>query len=135
MSNKLKKIAASVVAAATLAVGTTGISASAKKLYYTFNLGRGGSAWSSGNEKDDDDQNAYVYTTTGNVTSQAYQYFTLYKTQNTASANAISKSKKIDGVGKRFVINYTTKRGTGSISYIRATASYNASNVHGYWFS
>jgi hypothetical protein len=134
---KFKKIAASIMVAVTLATSATGaISASAAKERFYFSLGdRGQSGWSEGNEKDDNEQTAYIHTETGSVTSTAYEYFTLYKTQNATTANKLSDSKKISSLGAAYTIPYTTYRGTGSISYIHASSSYYGSSVSGYWYA
>jgi len=134
---KFKRLAASIMAAATLATSAIGVmSASAAKERFYFNLGdRGQSAWSDGNEKDDDEQTAYIHPETGYLTSTSYEYFTLYKAQNATTANKLSDSKKISSLGATYTIPYTTYRGTGSISYIHATSSYYGSNVSGYWYA
>lgn len=54
---KFKRLAASIMAAATLATSAIGaMSASASKERFYFDLGgQGQSAWSAGNEKDDNE--------------------------------------------------------------------------------
>ena len=134
---KFKRLAASIMAAATLATSAIGaMSASASKERFYFDLGgRRLSAWSAGNEKDDNEQTAYIHPETGYITSAAYEYFTLYKAQNATTANKLSNSKKISSLGVTYTIPYTTYRGTGSISYIHATSSYYGSDVSGYWYA
>lgn len=133
---KLKKILAVVLATATIATSAMGITANAANETFSFDLDPyGDSDWSYGNEKDDNEQTAYIHPQTGYVNSTHCIYFTLYKATNTASSNKISNSKKISSLGGTYTIPYTTYRGTGSISYIYANTSYYDANVVGYWYS
>lgn len=133
---KFKRIVATIMATASIATGAMGITANAAKARFYFDFDdKGGSAWSSGNEKDDDEQLAYIHPETGYITSTSYEYFTLYKAQNATASNRLSDSKKITALGVTYTIPYTTYRGTGSISYIHANGSYYGSDVSGYWYS
>lgn len=100
MRKTFKKIAAAVMAAATLVVGTAGMSASA--VQYAFNLGRGGSDTVTANKAN---RLAYasVSVTGGNLSNSAYMYFCL----KNSSGSSISSSKKRTGNGS-FTLDYTT---------------------------
>lgn len=133
---KFKKILATIMATASFATTAMGLTAYAAKENFNFDFnGYGGLQWSLGNEKDDDVQIAYIHPETGYITSDAYEYFTLYKDTDISSSNKLSDSVKITSLGGVYTIPYTTYRGTGSTSYIAATGSYYASDVQGYWYA
>ncbi len=134
MKSKRKLIG--VLAALAIASMSLGITASAERLNFYFQLGdRGASSWSAGNAKDDNEQTAYIYTKSGTVSSSAYLYFTLYKATSSTTANRISNSVQITSNDARYLVPYTTERGTGSISYIHANSGYYGATSGGYWYA
>lgn len=143
MKKTFKKIAASVMAVATLAVGSVGMTASAANHSFWFSLGdKGGYQWSYGNPKDDNEQIAYIHTTSGSVSGAAPAYFTLYKGNNNSgsplSSDKISGTKTISsitGTNSSYQIAYTTWRAANTTSYIYAYAGYSGTSANGYWYS
>lgn len=133
MRKTFKKITAAVMAAATLAVGSVGMTASAANHSFWFSLGdKGGHQWSYGNPKDDNEQIAYIHTTSGSVSGAAPAYFTLYKGNNNSgsplSSDKISGTKTISsitGTNSSYQIAYTTWR----------AANTSGTSANGYWYS
>lgn len=135
-SKKFKKMTTVFLVCAAIATSTLGITASAMKLSFYFNLSdKGGSSWSSGNEKDDNEQTAHIHTTSGTASSSAYIYFQLYKNTDATSANTLSNAVKITSNSGEYLIPYTVYRGAGSISYIHANAGYYGASSSGYWYA
>lgn len=143
MRKTFKKIAAAVMAVTTLAVGAVGMTASAANHSFWFNLGdKGSHQWSYGNPKDDDEQKAYIHTTSGSVSSVAPLYFTLYTgTNNNGSPLAsqkVSNSKTISsltGEYSSYNIYYTKWVGQNTSVYIYANSGYSGSTANGFWYS
>lgn len=134
MTKTFKKIAASVMAVATLAVGAAGMTASATDQSFWFNiLDKGDYSWSSENPKDDAEQKAYIHTLGGSVSSTAPLYFTLYKVNDKVSNRTPITS--ITGYNNSYKINYTTWVGSGSPISIYATSGYRGSSANGFWYS
>lgn len=133
MKKKLKNIIIGAIMAVTLTVPLT---VSAEYKLFSFSLSdQGGSSWSSANEKDDNEQLAYINTTGGNVSSSNACTFTLYKSQTATEANRLTNNKTISSNNAKYTIPYTVLRGAGSFNYIRANAGYYGCSVSGNWYS
>lgn len=143
MKKTIKKIVTSIMAIAALAVGSVGVTANAANHSFWFSLGdKGGHQWSYGNPKDDNEQIAYIHTTSGSVSGAAPAYFTLYKGNNNSgsplSSDKISGTQTISsitGTYNSYHIAYTTWRAANTTSYIYAYAGYSGTSANGYWYS
>lgn len=131
---KIKKIISTVILSLAI-TSTLAFNVYAESHPYTFALGSGGAEFTSGNPKDDNAQNAVIYTNSGNLSSSAFVWFSLWKEQNTTPAtNKISGDLKCTSYA-RYTLSYSTYRSSGTTSYLRANAGYYGVNVSGSWWS
>lgn len=137
MKKTFKKIAASVMAAATL-VSMATVTAFAANKDYSFSVTtsqNSGAAFSAGNKKDDNEQTAYVYTTSGNIVNNDIFYMAVYSYPKYDSTYRATSWKRITSNNGRYLIDYTTYRKQGSTNYLCGDTDKYTVSVEGNWYS
>lgn len=136
---KIKKIAASILAAASIsAMGITSFAATTatatdyKDVYYSFSLSPWKSQFISQGVKQDSSGTNYakVYTEDGNLSDNVYVQFDIFDGYD---GNLISETVKATRNNSSYSIDYTESRGENSISVLRATAGRYSVYSTGYW--
>lgn len=130
---KIKKLIKVAAITGVLAV-VMAMPAFAGRQFFEFDLytEEGGDAHSNIKYKDDNDQNAYIYTTDGNIGSSDDVRIHLIGPYN---ETRYSNDKQIDSSSKRYVFPYTrsVQEGDGIRFYIKSY--YLDAWVEGYWYS
>lgn len=140
MKKTFKKIAAAVMAAAmgTIALAGTTVSASTNGPEdVNISVSAYSSSWnpkSNVDAKDDNDPYAYYNINNGTVSSSKYLYFRLYAEYG-STANPLTASKKITSNSAQFTSAYTTPRGIGSLSYLKANAGTYSATAYGKYYA
>lgn len=135
--NKLKKVIAAVMAAAT--VSALSVSAFAVDYnHYEFDLSpkSGSYAFSPAAEKQDNASYAMARCTGGNVTSTRYVNLSIYKKNTYITSYCVADPVPVTSVGEpedNYQINYNVTRGSGSTNYLCASTGYYAASVEGRW--
>lgn len=135
---KIKKIAASILAAASIsAMGITSYAATAqttsyKDVDYSFSLSPWKSTFTSVGAKEDSSANNYakVYTEDGNLSNNVYAQFDIF---DYADADLISNTVKATSNNSSYRLDYTKALGEGSLNVLRATAGRYSVYSTGYW--
>ena len=131
----IKKILAAAAAAMTVASFGT-VNAFAAKKSYSFAVApsqNSGVAFSAYNAKDDNEQTAYVYTTSGNIASNDLFYMCVC---SIASLDyKVTAWNRITSNSGRYLIGYNTWRGQGTRNYLCADTDRYSVSVEGYWYS
>ncbi len=134
---KIKKLAASILAAASIsAMGITSFAAAKTTSYedvpYSFNLSPWNATFTSVGTKEDSSVNNYakVYTEDGNLSNNVYAQFDIFDYND---ADLISNTVKATSNNSSYRLDYTEARGEGSLNVLRATAGRYSVYSSGYW--
>ena len=134
----IKKILAVVMLVMTVVSMTTITSYAAKKNYsfaVTTSQNKG-AAFSAGNAKDDNEQNAYVVTQSGNIVNSDLFFMAVYKKAVYEDSNRVTGWKRITSNSYTYPpIPYTTYRGKNSTNYLCGDTDKHSVSVEGYWWS
>lgn len=137
----MKKIVKKVIALGTMAivigsVATTTAFAANKNYSFSVTTSQNdGKAFSAGNAKDDNEQRAYVYTTSGNIISNDLFYMSVYKNPYNENANRVTSWKRVTSNSAKYLLDYTTRRGKGSVNYLCGDTDRLFVSVEGNWWS
>lgn len=129
--NKIKRIFASLMAAAT--VGAVSISAFAADTEYYFNFKTydyGGEDSESAVMKQNQKQYATIKVRGGYVSDTAFAYLSVHANEN---GNCVSERKKVTITHDDITLDYTTTRGNGSYNFLKASSGYHGIQLSGYW--
>lgn len=138
MTKSIKKLMATgmaVMAIASVAISVTAFAANKPFSFSVITSQNEGKGYSAGNPKDDNEQTAYVYTTSGNIVSTDQFYMAVYKYPSNDASNKVTSWQRVTENQARYPINYTTWRGQGSTNYLCGDTDKNLVSVEGYWFS
>jgi hypothetical protein len=95
----------------------------------------GGVAFSAPNPKDDNEQNAYIYTQRHNIYSDGVFWYAVRGSANLNSTNYSGYIRVTPDNASRIVKGYNTYAGKGTSLYLQAdTDKYNV-YAEGYWYS
>ncbi len=110
----------------------------AAKKNYSFSVRtdeNSGVAFSASNPKDDDEQTAYIHTTSGNIINSDIFYMAVYSWPQYDNSNRVSYWKQITSNNGSFTTNYYTNRPAGSPNYLCGDTDKYSVSVEGYWYS
>ena len=137
---KITKKLATVIAAISISSSLGCATAFASQCYYEFRLtysDKNGVDFTDPNPKDDDEQTAYVYTTSGNIISGDLLYMSVYKVQSYSEINRVTGWKRVSSNNGRYLMDYfsTSFRPAGSVNYLCGDTDRYDVDVSGYWYS
>lgn len=135
MNKSIKRLMITGISVMTIAsMIPTNVFAAKRKYSFSVKTSQNsGMAYSAANPKDDNEQTAYVYTTSGNIVDNDIFYMAVYKTPS--SGNKVTKWKRVMSNSGKYLISYTSYRGKGSNNYLCGDTDKYSVSVEGYWYS
>lgn len=126
-----------IILAVTILMSALSMSAFAQKQYFSFSVTPGGDVeYSAANPKDDDEQRAYIRTTSNNLIDDDMYWYLVVDAPNFDS-NYVSWYYRVTPENCSLIVtqDYNLFEPAGSDLYLRAsTERYNCSTA-GYWYS
>ncbi len=140
MTKSIKKVMASIIAVMAIGAATVSATAFAANKNYSFSVTTSqndGKAFSAANPKDDDEQTAYVYTTSGNIISSDLFYMAVYSYPSNDNSYKVAPWTRVQSNSGRYLIDYYTRcyRDAGSNNYLCGDTDKYQVSVEGYWYS
>lgn len=138
MTKSIKKLMATCMAVMSICSVTVSVTAFAANKDYSFSVvttQNDGKAFSSGKPKDDGEQTAYVYTTSGNIASNDLFYMAVYKSPYNSASYKVTAWQPVANNNGRYLLNYNVTRSAGSINYLCGDTDRYSVSVEGHWYS
>lgn len=138
MTKSIKKLMATGMAVMAIASAAVSVTVFAKDKPYSFSVTTSqndGMGFSAGNPKDDDEQTAYVYTTSGNIIEDDLFYMAVFKSPINDDSNRVTYWNRITSNNGKYLIDYKTWRGKNSTNYLCGDTDKYSVSVEGHWFS
>lgn len=113
-------------------------SAFAAKKNFSFSVTpstNNGTAYSAPNPKDDNEQNAYIYTTNHNIISSDKFFYRVKRSASTSSTSYTGYIRVTPNNASKIVNSYHTHAGKGTSLVLQADTDLYSVHAEGYWYS
>lgn len=131
-----KLIATTILSAALFGILTPSTFAAKQETYFSLNPDRNsGIAYSAPNPKDDNEQNAYIYTTNHNIVADDLFFYNVRKSASTSALSYTGYIKVTPSNAARIVRSYSTYASKGTSLVLQADTDRHILLAEGYWYS